>query len=120
MLCELPAPHGPLFVWLENQLHDHGPQPWAAMREGLRDHPSEELAVRLMASPDMASADEAQDTQDELRSLLRLMLADHLMAQENLALQAMVSDPGAEQRYRDLQARRKALVAASSVGIIHG
>jgi DNA primase len=120
MLCELPAPHGPLFVWLENQLHDHGPQPWAAMREGLRDHPSEELAVRLMASPDMASADEAQATQDELRSLLRLMLADHLMAQENLALQAMVSDPGAEQRYRDLQARRKALVAASSVGIIHG
>ncbi len=42
------------------------------------------------------------------------------MAQEKLALQAMVSDPGAEQRYRDLQARRKALVAASSVGIIHG
>ena len=31
---ELPAPHGPLFVWLESQLHEHGPQPWAALRSG--------------------------------------------------------------------------------------
>ncbi|MBP8088013.1 MAG: DNA primase, partial [Polaromonas sp.] len=30
LLSGLPAPHGPLFVWLEGQLHEHGPQPWAA------------------------------------------------------------------------------------------
>lgn len=118
MLCGLPAPHGPLFVWLENQLHDHGPQPWAAMREGLRGHDSEDLALRLMGSADMASDDDAKATQEELRNLLRLMLADHLKAQENLALQAMLTDPAAEQRYRELQARRKALVAAGSMGII--
>ncbi len=120
MLCGLPAPHGPLFVWLEHQLHDHGPQPWAAMREGLRGHDSEDLALRLMGSADMASDDDAHATQEELRNLLRLMLADHLKAQENLALQAMLTDPAAEQRYRELQARRKALVAAGSVGIIPG
>ncbi len=57
---------------------------------------------------------------NELRSLVRLMLIDHLKVQESLALQAMTSDPEAGQRYRDLQARRKALVAASSVGIIQG
>ena len=120
MLCDLPAPHGPLFVWLENQLHEHGPQPWAAMREGLRGHDSEDLALRLMGSADMASDDDAQATQEELRNLLRLMLADHLKTQENLALQAMLTDPAAEQRYRELQARRKALVAAGSMGIIPG
>jgi len=120
MLCGLPAPHGPLFVWLEHQLHDHGPQPWAAMREGLRGHDSEDLALRLMGSADMASDDDAQAAQEELRNLLRLMLADHLKVQENLALEAMLTDPAAEQRYRELQARRKALVAASSMGIIPG
>ena len=118
LLCDLAPPHGPLFVWLESQLHDHGAQPWAAMREGLRGHASEDLALRLLGSADMAGDDDSQAMQDELRSLLRLMLGDHLKVQENLALQAMASDPGAEQRYRELQARRKALVAASSVGII--
>ena len=34
LLCELPVPHGPLFVWPESQLHEHGPQPWAALRSG--------------------------------------------------------------------------------------
>ena len=120
LLCELPAPHGPLFIWLEHQLHDHGPQPWAAMREGLRGHASEELALQLMGAADMASGDDPQAILDELRSLVRLMLIDHLKVQESLALQAMTSDPEAGQRYRDLQARRKALVAASSVGIIQG
>ena len=32
LLNALPAPHGPLFAWLESQLHEHGPQPWAALR----------------------------------------------------------------------------------------
>ena len=31
LLCQLPAPHGPLFTWLEGQLHEHGPQPWVAL-----------------------------------------------------------------------------------------
>jgi DNA primase len=90
------------------------------MREGLRGHDSEDLALRLMGSADMASDDDAQAAQEELRNLLRLMLADHLKVQENLALEAMLTDPAAEQRYRELQARRKALVAAGSMGIIPG
>ena len=45
LLLELPEPHGPLFMWLESQLHEHGPQPWAALREGLRGHAHEHHAV---------------------------------------------------------------------------
>jgi DNA primase len=63
LLCQLPPPHGPLFVWLENELHDRGPQPWGAMREGLRDHESEELAVRLMADPQHGHADDDRAAQ---------------------------------------------------------
>ena len=118
LLCQLPPPHGPLFVWLENQLHEHGPQPWGAAREGLRGHESEELALRLMAAADMASNDDRQDTQDELRNLLRRMLVEDLKAQETRAIEASRTDPSALERYRELQARRRALESATSVGII--
>ena len=45
LLLALPAPHGPLFGWLESQLHEHGPQPWAVLREGLRGHAHEQHAL---------------------------------------------------------------------------
>ena len=35
MLCDLPGSHGALFTWLDSQLHEHGVQPWAALREGM-------------------------------------------------------------------------------------
>ena len=49
LLLALPAPHGPLFAWLESQLHEHGPQPWAALREGLRGHAHEHHALAQFA-----------------------------------------------------------------------
>jgi len=113
MLCQLPAPHGPLFVWIESQLHATGPQPWGAVREGLRGHESEELAIRLMASTEMAGPDDAQDAVDELRNLLRRMLIEQIKAQETEAIAASRDDPGALQRYRELQARRRELEAAN-------
>ena len=39
LLCELPAPHGELFAWLDSQLHEHGAEPWAALREALQGQP---------------------------------------------------------------------------------
>jgi len=114
MLCQLPAPHGPLFVWLEHQLHEHGPQPWGALREGLRDHACEEMALRVMADPQLASIDDQKDAADELRNLLRRMLVEHLKAQETLAIQAASDDPAALARYRELQARRLGLESTES------
>jgi DNA primase len=110
MLCDLSAPHGPLFVWLERQLHEHGPQPWVALREGLRGQPEEELAVRLMADYSGNSGRAASDESiGELRNLLNRMLVEQLKAQETQAIQNAKTDPGALQRYRELQARRRAL-----------
>jgi DNA primase len=112
MLCDLPAPHGPLFLWVEQQLHDHGPQPWGVMREGLRGHAAEELALRLAAAGNVIGAPEGEETADELRHLITRMQIDHLKAQETRAIDAAVGDPAALQRYRLLQARRLALEAA--------
>ncbi len=113
LLCELPEPHGPLLIWLESQLHEHGPQPWAALREGLREHPAEALALKLMTGSDLAAGDDHGESMAELRNLLNRMLIDHLKTQETEAIEASLSNPAALERYRELQARRRALETAA-------
>ena len=112
LLSALPAPHGPLFTWLEGQLHEHGPQPWAALREGLAGHPCEDTALRVMTGPQAEVEAEPRDLLTELRDVLNRMLVEQLKAQENAALAAMGTDPGAGERWRALQARRKSLESA--------
>jgi DNA primase len=109
MLCELPEPHGPLFAWLDTQVHEHGPLPWGALREGLRGHAAEALAMKLMAD---AHSPSAADSAAELSDLLNRMLVERLKAQETEAIEASASDPAALERYRSLQARRRDLEAS--------
>ena len=115
LLCHLPQPHGELFVWLEHELHERGAQPWGAIREGLREHAAEELAMRVMADPQLASVDDQRDAVQELRNLLQRMLIEHLKEQETREILASQTDPQAVQRYRELQARRLALESANRI-----
>lgn len=118
MLCELPAPHGLFFVWLESQLHDHGPLTWSALREELTGQTFEALALRLMSGPTQPGENQ-EEAATELRDLLARMLIERLKDQETHAIEASSSDPSALQRYRDLQTRRKLLEQQQSAGIIH-
>lgn len=114
LLCALPAPHGPLFVWLESQLHDHGAMPWGALREGLREHSAEALALQVMADQAPAPADEVavlKDVRAELRDLLNRMLVEQIKAQETEAIAQAATDPLALARYRALHQRRRELEA---------
>ena len=98
LLLNLPAPHGPLFVWLESQLHDHGPQPWAALREGLRDHPHEHHAMQQLTQV----LDGIQTDWSEVRSILaQLLKFDRQREMSELATSA-ATDPVARQRYMAL------------------
>ncbi len=117
MLCMLPAPHGPLFTWLDTQVHEHGIQPWAALREGLRNHEAEDTALKLMSadftqekSEEDEGAIRAPQNGTELRGLVNLMLDDWLKPQETAALLASGTDPAMRQKYYDINARRKALM----------
>ena len=106
LLAALPDPHGALFRWLESQWHESGAQPWAALREGLRDHACEPLALRVMRGFEGPLADELppEEARLELSGLLDLMLIDDLKRQESEALAA--HDIA---RYQQIHARRKAL-----------
>ncbi len=109
MLCQLPAPHGPLFVWLEHEMHERGPQPWGAIHEGLRGHASEELALRVMADPQLTSIENEKAAIDELRNLVIRMHIEVLEAMKDQASAEVGKDPSALQRFQELHARWLAL-----------
>ncbi len=113
MLCALPEPHGPLFNWLERQFHEHGVQPWVALREGLHTSESELYALQLMAGYELGVESDNAEALTELRHLLNRMLIDQLKLDEDQAIAAAKTDPSALQRYRELQARRKVLTDAT-------
>jgi DNA primase len=123
LLCELAPPHGPLFVWLDHQHHEHGQQTWGALREGLREHESEDLALRVMATAFTPLIDdegkpmpESQTPEQqhkeaglELRGILNKILFESLDAQMKEAIAEAAADPTAMQRYKALFERRKQL-----------
>ena len=111
MLAEQPEPHGALFAWIESQAQEHGPMPWGALREGLREHPAEALALKLMSGAELTAEINPAEAARELRQVLDRMLIERLGAHMNEAIEASKADPSALQRYRALQARKLELEA---------
>ncbi|MBU6224166.1 MAG: DNA primase [Burkholderiales bacterium] len=121
LLCSLAPPHGPLFVWMDHQHHEHGNLGWAALLEGLRGHECEALATRVMSTSFVRARDEsesikaqdaardkqAQDARQELRNILQKILLESLDAQMKQAIENASGDPTALTRYRALYERRK-------------
>jgi DNA primase len=124
MLCALPAPHGPLFAWLESQFHEQGALGWSTLQAHMQDQPFAEDASRWMAQDKLnavagsedATPPDPQEARQELRRLLNMLMIDRLKQLETEALtQASTGqDPEAQQRWRSLHERRKALMAAAA------
>ncbi len=120
MLCALPVPHGPLFVWMESQFHEYGPLGWSALQAEMQGQPFAEDAARWMQQQALhadaePAAPDVQESRQELRRLLNLMLIDRLkqLETEALALAQSGEDPEALQRYKSLYERRRELTAQS-------
>ena len=102
LLCELPAPHGELFAWLDGQIMEHGAQTWGALSESLRGHPHESFARKLVTTlPDSIEAD-PQELAQIVTELRRRALEDEL---KDLSTRA-ASDPAAYARYKELLAQK--------------
>ena len=109
LLREQPAPHGALIVWLESRLHEHGPQPWAVLREALAGHDCQRLAEHLMTGSHAQTEGDEAELRWELRDLLGRMLAEAIQHEQNALIARAAHDPEALERYRQLQERRLAL-----------
>ncbi|HMN91709.1 MAG TPA: DNA primase [Hydrogenophaga sp.] len=107
MLARLGPPHGDLLAWLEAWIHEHGPQPWAVLREALRGHEHEAFAIRqgdLAAQSPDAEAEAA-----EIAEVMTRLRIEHLKSLEREAIARATTEPEQLQRYRELQELRKAL-----------
>jgi DNA primase len=114
LLCALPDPHGELLRWLDSHAHDQGALPWGSLHEALQDQAPGTLARSLMQDADLLPSDSASDALIELQSLLKPMRLEQLKAEFEAvvaALEITPSDAQAQQRYRELLARREALKA---------
>jgi DNA primase len=114
MLAHLPEPHGPVFTWLEAQLHEHGPQPWAALREALRNSEHETF---VCAQVEQATAG-ANPTLElaELADVINRLRGDALEALAGLlAARVQGGDAAAFEEYKRVNERIKALKSGQSV-----
>ena len=109
ILCDLPAPHGHIFVWLEGQLMEHGPMAWAVLQESIAGHDNETLIRKLMTGSHAQTEGDVAELRSELRDILDRLLIESLRQQENLLIQQAARDPSALERYKELQIRRVAL-----------
>src|SRR5690606_5746243 len=111
MLAHLPAPHGPIFAWLEAQLHEHGPQPWTALREALRGHEHEayicaEVEQATMGAIAHADLDQQDGELAELNRVIALLRIDALGAQAALlAARVQQGDRAAYEEFKQLNER---------------
>jgi DNA primase len=108
MLCEQAAPLAQLFVWLESQLHEHGPLNWTALRGELAGQDFEDLALRLMGGATVPS-EHSEEAALDLRDVIKRLNIDRLTAHMT-AIAAQVADPEVRQRYRTLETRKKVLI----------
>jgi DNA primase len=114
LLAHLPAPHGPVFAWLEAQLHEHGPQPWAALREALRGSEHEAFVCAEVEQATMG-ADSDQELA-ELTDVMDRLRADALESMAALlAARVQQGDATAFADYKRVIERLKALKTAPPV-----
>ena len=101
LLCDLPEPHGLAFKWLEQQWHEHGPMPWAALLEGLAGHPLRDWIARVMwTAPTEVVFDHA-----ELVSILIEMEKIAVSTELNAIAPRVGAEPTLFERFKHLNQR---------------
>jgi len=105
LLLEMPAAHGQLLAWLNQQWLENGVQSLAALREGLRGHSHEALVSRLI---DDAPTDIDSDA-GELKSILAALEIEQLSQSIDELTRRMASDPDVYARIKQLNARLASL-----------
>ena len=80
------------------------------LRESLREHECEALAVKVMTGSHAQTEGELQELRLELRDLLNRMQIEDIKAQQKLLVLQVDQDPTALERYRALEQRRTALL----------
>jgi len=96
LLHALPAPHGPLIAWLERDMSEHGPRPWAVLSHALREDGTLDGQALAVADGD---ADPGA-TFTGFRRAVDLLLDRDLKLQTQALIAQAATNPAALTRYR--------------------
>jgi DNA primase len=107
ILHHLAPPWGPLVAWLERDLMEHGPRPWALLSHALREEPGFDAQALQVADGD---ADPGA-TPDDFRRAMDVLLDRELGAQKVALIAQIPSDPGAIARFREVDRHWKEVKA---------
>ena len=104
LLCELAPPHGPVFAWLDSQVHDHGAQAWPLLLDALKGLPFEAFAADQVGKvlPDI------ENDLQELRQILTLELKRRTDEEMTELVARAGTDPAAYEQLRQLVGAQKA------------
>ena len=105
LLHALPSPHLELVVWLERDVTEHGPRPWAALRAALADNTSLQAIVGAAGN----DAEELEAEFSDLRRLLDGRLLEQLGAEQRSLANAAATDPQARASFQRLFERMRVL-----------
>lgn len=106
LMLGLSAPHATLLRWLERDLEEHGPRPWAAIQTALQADTDLTKAWRqLQALPDEG----AEAAWPALRRALDQLLLDRLQQRQTALAARVASDPSALTEYQQVFDRWKRL-----------
>ncbi len=96
LLCELAAPHGPLFAWLDSRVHEHGPEPWEALRDALQGHELERFLLDQVSRV-------LPDTDHDLDELRQLLQRERARLQGEYRTELVARAPADPQAYEELR-----------------
>jgi DNA primase len=106
LLHALPPPHGELVAWLERDVVEHGPRPWAAIRTALA---AEEQAAAALGALRLDENEEFEAAVSDLRLLLDGRLLEAVKARQRELATMAASDPQALVEFRQTQERVRQL-----------
>jgi DNA primase len=113
LLCELPAPIGDLFSWIDTRFHEHGGEPWAVLQLGLEGQPFSELARRLIDLDNMQPEGRAIEVEEiaegDLKRAMCGIQLDAVAEEIARAEKLPRSDPARIERLYQLSRRQQAL-----------
>ncbi|NBU50855.1 MAG: DNA primase [Betaproteobacteria bacterium] len=109
LLNGLAPPHATLLRWLERDIEEHGPRPWAALKIALQDVPELGKAWRQLQHQE---TDESESSWDSLRRALDQLHLDRLSQQQTDLAERAGHDPSALAEYQRVFERWKSLKQA--------
>ena len=111
LLHALPPPHGDLVAWLERDIVEHGPRPWAAIRTALA---AEVGAAASLGALRLDDNEEFETAVSDLRLLLDGRLLEAVKARQRELATAAATDPQALAEFRQTQERVRQLTQRMS------